>query len=210
MNFLHKIPLRIFNLFYPLKIVGKENIPQGKAILCANHYSLLDCGYVVTSYNKDIKFLAKKEIFKNKIFGALVKSFGAFPIDREKPEVTTLMAVIKWLKEGHKLAIFPEGTRNKSGTNQIQEIKDGTMVFSLKSHCPIVPIIIYRKARFLRKNYMIIGKPFELEEFYGKKLTSEDVEKTNQILRTKMEEQYALLEEYLSLKKRKKAKKKCK
>ena len=209
MNFLHRIPLKIFNLFYPLKVVGKENIPEGKAILCSNHFSLLDCGYVSIPYNKDIKFLAKKEIFKNKLFGALVKSFGAFPIDREKPELSTIMAVIKWLKEGHKLAIFPEGTRNKSGTNEIQEIKDGTMIFSLKSRAPIVPIIIHHKARFLRRNYMIIGKPFELDEFYGKKLTDEDVKRTNEILREKMEEQQALLEEYLQNKKQKKAKK-CK
>lgn len=209
MNFLHRIPLGIFNLFYPLKVIGKENIPEGKAILCSNHFSLLDCGYVSIPYNKDIKFLAKKEIFKNKLFGALVKSFGAFPIDREKPELTTIMAVIKWLKDGHKLAIFPEGTRNKSGTNKLQEIKDGTMVFSLKARAPIVPIMIYKKARFLRKNYMIIGKPFELDEFYGKKLTDEDVKRTNDILREKLEEQQALLEEYIQNKKHKKAKK-CK
>ena len=76
MNFLHKIPLRIFNLFYPLKIIGKENIPEGKAILCSNHFSLLDCGFVATAYSKDIKFLAKKEIFKNKtgiFIGVLLK-----------------------------------------------------------------------------------------------------------------------------------------
>lgn len=208
MNFLHKIPLKIFNLFYPLTVIGKKNIPEGKAILCSNHFSLLDCGYVSIPYNKDIKFLAKKEIFKNKIFGAIVKSFGAFPIDRENPELTTLMAVIKWLKAGHKLAIFPEGTRNKSGTTKMQEIKDGTMVFSLRSKSPIVPIMIYQKARFLRRNYMIIGKPFELDEFYGKKLTDDDINKTNQILREKMEEQYALLEEYVYSKKKKS--KKCK
>ncbi len=210
MNFLHKIPLGIFNLLYPLKVIGKENIPEGKAILCSNHFSILDCGYVSKPYNKDIKFLAKKEIFKNKFFGALVKSFGAFPIDREKPELNTLMAVIRWLKDGHKLAIFPEGTRNKSGTREIQEIKDGTMIFSLKSRSPIVPIMIYKKAKFLRKNYMIIGKPFELTEFYGKKMTEEDMTLANQKVKEKMQEQMDLLDEYLLSKKKKKAKNKCK
>jgi hypothetical protein len=55
---------------------------------------------------------------------------------------------------------------------------------------------------------MIIGKPFELDEFYGKKLTDDDINKTNQILREKMEEQYDLLEEYVYSKKKKS--KKCK
>ena len=67
MNFLHKIPIFFWSIFYPIKIYGKENIPSGGAILVCNHFRAMDCGFVARAYDKDIKFLAKKEIFKNKI-----------------------------------------------------------------------------------------------------------------------------------------------
>ena len=105
----------------------------------------------------------------------------------------SLLEAIKEIKKGHKLCIFPEGKRNVSGTNQLQEIKGGSVIFSVKAKCPIVPIMMLRKARIFRRTKIIIGKPFELDEFYGKKLTEQEIADMAKIVREKMIEQQEIL-----------------
>lgn len=183
MNLFCRFIVKSFSIFYPKKVYGKENIPQGKALLVCNHFRALDCGYIASIYNKDIRFLAKKEIVKNKLVGKIVKSFGAVPIDRENPELKTMLSVIKYLKAGHKVCIFPEGTRNKSGTNELQETKPGYIVFAISASCPIVPIIQIGKGKLFKRQKFIIGKPIEFTEYYGKKLDKETINKLNEIVR---------------------------
>ena len=64
MNFFQKIPVFFFSLMYPMKVYGKENVPDAGAVLVCNHFRAIDCGFIVRICDKDIKFLAKKEIFK--------------------------------------------------------------------------------------------------------------------------------------------------
>lgn len=204
MNFIQKIPLKIFNLFYPLKIYGKENVPKGKAVLVSNHFHALDCGFLASVYNKDLFFLSKKEIYKNKLISKIIKSYGGIPIDRENPDMKSLMSAIRVLKDGHKLAIFAEGTRNKTGTDELQPIKGGAIVFAVKSKSPIVPIMILKKLKFFRKSYLIVGEPFELSEFYDKKYSDDDLIKMEEMVAEKMREQHAKLKQILQSKKDKK------
>ncbi len=206
MNFIQKIPLKIFNFFYPLKIYGKKNVPKGKAVLVSNHFHALDCGFLASVYNKDLYFLSKKEIYKNKLISKLIISYGGIPIDRDNPDMKSLMTAIRVLKDGHKLAIFAEGTRNKTGTDELQPIKGGAIVFAVKSKSPIVPIMILKKLKFFRKSYLIVGEPFELSEFYDKKYTDEDLKKMEELVAKKMKEQHEKLKQILIEKKTKKKK----
>ncbi len=193
MNFFQKIPIFFFSLLYPMKVYGKENIPEGGAVFVCNHFRAIDCGFIARVCDKDIKYLAKKEIFKNKLFTKIVRSYGGIPIDRDNPDMKSLLEAIKEIKKGHKLCIFPEGKRNISGTNDLQEIKGGSVIFSVKAKCPIVPIMMLKKAKIFRRTKMIIGKPFELEEYYGKKLSEEDISAMANIVREKMIEQQNIL-----------------
>ena len=65
MNFIQKIPVYVFSLLYPIKVYGKENIPQGGAVFSCNHFRAIDCGFIALISSKKTKYLAKKEIFKN-------------------------------------------------------------------------------------------------------------------------------------------------
>ena len=202
MSFVKKFILFLVDFFYPVKFYGKENIPNGSAVFTCNHFSAIDSTYVIRGYKQDIRFLAKKELFNNKLFGKILKWFGAIPIDRDNPDIQSLLASIKVLKEGHKLVIFPEGTRNKSGSIKLQEIKGGSVVFAVKAKCPIVPIMILEKAYIFCRNKIIFGKPFTLEQFYDKKLTDELIAQMGQLVYEKMEEQQKLLIGKLPEKKR--------
>ena len=201
MNFVQKIPVYVFSLFYPIKVYGKENIPKGGAVFSCNHFRAIDCGFIALISSKKTKYLAKKEIFKNKFVSKVVKSYGGIPIDRENPNVKSLLEAIKALKSGNKLLIFPEGTRNISGTNQLQEIKGGTVIFSVKARCPIVPIMMLNKAKVFRTTKIMIGKPFEFSEYYDKKIDDEDISAMELVLRQKMIDTQNQLIELLSKKK---------
>ena len=198
MNFFQKIPIFFFSLLYPMKVYGKENIPEGGAVLVSNHFRAIDCGFIARICDKDIKYLAKKEIFKNKLISKIVKSYGGIPIDRDNPDMKSLLEAIKEIKKGNKLCIFPEGKRNVSGTSDLQDVKGGSVIFSVKAKCPIVPIMMLKKAKIFRKTRIIIGKPFEFSEYYGKKLSEEDIANLDQMLREKMIEQQDILKQIVA------------
>lgn len=210
MNFFHRIPIFFFNILCPLRIYGKENIPDGKAVIVSNHFHACDCGFVAELYPKDIYFLAKKEIFKNKLVSAIVKSYGGIPIDRDNPDMASLINAIRVLKDGHKLVLFPEGTRNKTGTTELQPIKGGAMVLAVKAKSKIVPVMMDKKLKIFRRTNIIVGKPFELDEFYGVKLTDEKISEMEKIVYEKMVEQQRILFELLGAKKKKRVKRSCK
>ncbi len=201
MNFFHKIPLFIFKALCPCKIFGKENIPEGGAVIVSNHFHALDCGYILLVHSKNTSILAKKEIFQNKLVGKILLSYGGIPIDRDNPDMKSLMQAIKVLKKGNKLALFPEGTRNKTGTSDLQPLKGGAMVFAVKAKVPIVPMMMDRKLGLFRKVNIIVGKPFELKDFYDVKLDEEKIVELEKIVFEKMAEQQNILFDIIKAKK---------
>lgn len=176
--FLRKIATGLIKLLYRVKIHNKENIPTDGALFVCNHLTMLDPIFILSGCSKDIYFLTKQEATKG-LFGKMLVKAGAVPIDRANPSMESLIKCIKTLKEGHKLVLFPEGTRNKTGTTEIQPIKEGAAIFAVKAKSKIVPIIIASKPKMFRKTHVLIGEPFELSDYYGVKLTEEVTEKMN-------------------------------
>ncbi|MEA4848763.1 MAG: lysophospholipid acyltransferase family protein, partial [Clostridiaceae bacterium] len=78
---------------------------------------------------------------------------------------------LKLLKSGNVLALFPEGTRNRS-----EELvaEPGIAMLAIKSKVPVVPVAIISSYRFFRRTRVIIGKPVELTEYYDRKLLNEE------------------------------------
>ncbi len=200
LSFWKKIPLWFANLLFPYKFYGKENIPSGSAVLVSNHFSAIDCVHFLNLCKEGSYFLGKKELFENKFSRWLLTKYGAIPVDREKPDMKAMVNVLKIIKSGKKLLIFPEGTRNKTGTNELQEIKSGAVVFAVRSKTPIVPIMMLKKPKMFVKTRIIVGKPFELCEFYDKKLTEDDYTLMAKIVSDKMKEQQQILKEKLKKK----------
>ena len=203
MNFLHNSLIKIANFLYPSKIYGLENICSSNAVICSNHLCMIDVVYLIKYFNKDTSFVAKKEIFNNKLIGKILKGFGAVPVDRENVDIRSILTIVKILKNGNNLVIFPEGTRNKTGTTDLLPFKGGSMFFAVKTKKPILPVIINKKAKLFRKNYLIIGKPFELDEFYGRELDDQTISQMANFVREKMIELQTQLKEIISSKKNK-------
>ena len=195
------IPLSIM---HPTYIYGRKNRPKGKVIISCNHRSNWDIVSYILHTSEKVKILAKKELFKNKLFGAILKSFGAIPIDREHNDIGAIKDCMKALKEDKKLFVFPEGTRLKDESLVMGEVKSGMTLIAIKTKTPILPMWVVQKPRLFRKSQYIIGKPFELSEFYGKKLDDETLNEANNIVCEKMLELYHNQAELLGKKKKKK------
>lgn len=191
------IPL---NILHPTVIKGRKNMPKGKAVVCCNHLSNWDIPLYYLNTSEKMGILAKKEIFKNKLFGALMKDYGGIPIDRDSNDLNAIKQCFKILKEDKKLFVFPEGTRLKNDEDVLGELKSGMAMIAIKTKSPIVPVWIAKRPRFFRCSVYYIGDPFELSEFYGKKLDEETLNKANEVVRAKMLE---LREKSLAKKKKK-------
>ena len=185
------LPLR---MLFPTKIIGKKNIPNGACIISSNHTSNMDAVMLAVKTWEKKYYLAKKELFKNKLFGFILKKCGAVKIDRQANDVTAIKNCLKILKNNKKLVIFPEGTRVHNENMQLGEIKHGVAMFAIKAKVPIVPMFITKTPKIFRRNRIYIGEPFTLEEFYGKKLTEEELKSAGEIVTAKMQEirEYAL------------------
>lgn len=208
MNFFHKMILWIGTRIYPYKIYGTENIPEGGAVIPYNHFSVMDPFFIRHAYKGKICFPAKIELFKNKFFANLLRGCGAIPVDRANPGVETMLTAIKTLRNGDKLVISPEGTRNKTGSLDFLPFKEGTVLFAVKGKAPIVPCIVAAPAKPFKRTNIVIGKPFDFSEYYGKRLTDEDLKKLNAVLVEKMKETQTEFLAFLADKKKKKKKRK--
>ncbi len=157
---------------YPVKIYGKENIDHsGNIVVICNHLCKVDVPYVGHLFKGKTYYLAKKEWFNNKILAWLFSKMGGIPVNRDKPDLESTKKALSVLKDGKRLCIFPEGTRNKNST-QVMPLHGGAGVFAFKSKSKIIPINIHHKAKFWGKNYIYVGKPFDFSEFYGQRLDS--------------------------------------
>lgn len=162
-------------LFTNPKIYHKENIPKkGGCIIASNHLSNYDGSLVGCTTTRAIHFLAKKELFDNKILGPIVRFIGLISVDRKNKSPEAKQMALDALSQDKIVGIFPEGTRNKTN-DYILPFKYGAVSFAYKSGKPIVPMAIVNKPKFLGyKTKIIIGKPYYVK--------SDDLEKENKKL----------------------------
>ncbi len=193
-------------IFVPVKVIGRKNYDKKKSyIIVCNHRSAFDPIIMNFKLKKRIRFIAKKEIWKGKEKSYFYDNvLGCIPVDRENGlNLSTTKKVFDILKNNECLGIFPEGTR-KNSEEDIQ-VKDGACLFAIKSKKAILPCFILKKQKLFNKNVFLIGEPFELSEFYDRKLDKECLAEAGEVLAQKI---MNLKDEYLKSIEEKKLKKK--
>lgn len=170
-----KIILRILFLFiFRIKTVGKENVIDGGAILAGNHSSNWDPVLVAVTCPRSLAFMAKSELFKNKVFGFILKKMGAFPVSRGKGDIGAVKTALTILKNEKLMIMFPEGTRVKK--NEKIEPKPGVVMISTHSKVPVIPVNISGSFKWMSKITVTYGTPIYLDEYYDEKLTIEKMQ----------------------------------
>lgn len=152
-----------------LKPVGGENIPrEGAFILAANHQSYLDPPLISISIRREMCFFAKKELFKNFLFGWLISNLNAIPVNRRVFDPGSLEKVLERLSIGKGLILFPEGTRGNG--KEFLKPKPGVGMLAIRADVAIVPAYAYRTNQFWqsvfnrRRVEIHFGRPIPVEK----------------------------------------------
>lgn len=154
------LPLK---LLFPIKVVGKKNLLKSKAILCCNHQSNFDFIPIYYASKTKVYSLCKKELYSTKFKAWFYKNMRTIPVNRAKPEISSIKNCLKVLDNNYNLLIFPEGTRTNN--EDVEGLKNGAAMFALRSKAPIIPMAYLKKNKIFRRNKLIIGEPiyFDLE-----------------------------------------------
>ena len=154
-------------IFLPVRRIGKKNLQKLKGqnyIISCNHMSNYDPIMMDIAFKKKYRFLAKKELFKNKILGASLKSFGAVPVDRSQADTKAIKEILRLLNKKKNVCIFPQGTRCKTPKIEDGSAKEGVAMFSIRTNTPVVPMMYDKKIKPFRLTRLYIGEPIYPDE----------------------------------------------
>lgn len=127
---------------YRYRAWGVNHIPQaGPVLFLSNHQSYLDpVAVALASHRRQFRAMARSTLFGNAVFGWLIKSINAIPINRGAADLAAMRRTIQILKEGHALLVFPEGTRTTDGVTG--PFASGTMLLVKRAKPQVVPVAI--------------------------------------------------------------------
>ncbi|MCX6865972.1 MAG: lysophospholipid acyltransferase family protein [Verrucomicrobia bacterium] len=129
-----------FRTLFGLRITGGENlVTEGAVLVAANHQSYLDPPLISCLYNDEMFFLARKTLF-TRITRWLYTKWNAIPVDQTRPDMASLKTIIRKLKDGHRVLVFPEGERTHDG--DLGTAAPGIGLVATKSGAVIQPVRI--------------------------------------------------------------------
>ena len=203
LNFLRIIVIPVFWLCLPFRFYGKRKVKDGPCIYVCNHYRIWDVIYPACTTWEGIHYLSKKAVVHNWFMSFFCKKLKAIEVNRDGNDVRAVMDSLKCLKNGEKISLFPEGTRNKTDAEMLP-FKSGAAVMAIKAKVPVVPMMIYKKPKPFRLNHILMGEPFEFTEYYVRKMTDDLVKEADEKLLNKLLDLRRGHAEFLAAKKRRK------
>lgn len=175
-RFLRFIANCMFRCLFHLQVRGRENVYKVKgAILAVNHASFADPVFAGVASGRILYYLARKSLFEYRFLGSLLQKINVMPLDREFLGIGTFKKIIKLLRKGRIVLIFPEGTRSPDG--KLLPGRSGIGLVALKAKVPIVPVyikgaykVLPRHRNFIRlaKVTVTIGEPIYLDTWFHK------------------------------------------
>lgn len=164
-----------FKTYFRLKVSGLDNVPEtGAVIITSNHESFLDPPLVgVSVSNRSTYFMARDTLFKNRVFGFILKRVHSFPVNRGTGFRGGFNKALELLKEGKLILVFPEGTRSYDGKLQRGKAGAGMLIYDAK--VPVIPCYVDGSYEAMPRSSKLIlpkkicikfGKPIKLDDFY--------------------------------------------
>ena len=169
----------VFHTVMPVTCHGREKLDaEAPYVLIANHLHALD-PIVMAMFipKRQIVFLAKKELGKNKLAENLLSRAHCIFVDRHATDMNAMRNCMKAIKMKKILLIFPEGTRHHEG--QMEQIENGTSLIAMRSKAPIVPVYFDRKLSFFKRTHMYVGDPIPYDDLLADGINAETCERMN-------------------------------
>ncbi len=162
----------VARIFYRYRVVHAERlIEDGPAIVASNHVSFLDPPMVGVAFRNPIYYLARKTLFKKGFFEWLYRNWNSIPVDQNRPDMTSLKTIIRLLKAGERVLVFPEGERSWDG--KLGEGQPGVGLIVAKSRAPVIPVRIFGAREILPRGAkfpgpgritIVVGEPIHFSE----------------------------------------------
>ncbi|MBQ2897429.1 MAG: 1-acyl-sn-glycerol-3-phosphate acyltransferase [Clostridia bacterium] len=165
-------------------VIGAQNLETvGGFVLTANHRSNWDVLVLYAFLNKELYFMAKADLFKNKFFGWFLKKFGAFPVKRGANDLGAIKHAIHILNDGKILGIFPQGKRTDEFN--VDDAKAGAVLIASRCKKPVIPVAISGEYKLGSKICINIGSPIYFGE---QKLSPEELNSNTVVVMEKIKE----------------------
>ncbi len=129
-----------FKVFYQFRVYGLEHRYDGGAIIAANHVSFYDPPILAAAYQGEVHLLGRESLFKSGL-GYCIRRLNTHPVKGDVTNLDVVKTICKLLKEGHKVVLFPEGTR--SYDNSLGEVKPGIGMLIARTKTAIIPVYIH-------------------------------------------------------------------
>lgn len=149
-----------------------ERFARGQGfVVAANHESLCDIIVLLACLPYQVRFLAKRSVFRIPVLGWSIAAAGFVPVDRgdRTRGASTLDAARKRLSAGRSVVIFPEETRTRTG--ELLPFKNGAALLALRSGMPLLPVGLAGTRRILPPDRLLmspgrvvvcVGEPIEV------------------------------------------------
>ena len=143
-RFIRSVLYILYRLFFWFKFSGSANVPPESdprgVILAPNHASFLDPPVLGISLKRHVTYLAKDYLFKAFFVGTVLRNIGALPIKTEAQDFRSIRELVRILKDGRCIVVFPEGTRSPDGS--LRPAEEGVGFLAMKSQATVVPVYI--------------------------------------------------------------------
>ena len=166
-NIFYNLAKLFARVFFRMRVVHPERmIESGPLILAVNHSSFFDPPLAGICSRRGVYYLARKTLLQWPFFGPLFPDMNVIPVERDGNDMSALREVIKKIKEGNGVVLFPEGTRSKDGN--IQPGRAGIGLVIAKTGAPVLPMRIFGAYDAFPKNSkrlhfsqitVVIGEP---------------------------------------------------
>jgi 1-acyl-sn-glycerol-3-phosphate acyltransferase len=167
--------LPLVKLIWRFRITGKEHIPKdGPIVIAPNHKSFYDSFFVALATPREVRFMAKKELFEGKS-ARLLSMLGAFPVRRGEADPEALETARMVLRDGGVLALFPEGTRHRD-PDELRAPRRGAGRLAIEAGAPIVPCAISGTERLFFAGFL--PRPVRVQVAFAAPIPATDLEAT--------------------------------
>lgn len=176
----------LLRFLFPYKKHGHvEPYHEGPLLIIGNHYSIWDVAHAAMATDLPVHFMAKSELWSNKFGAFCMEMVQGICVNRDGSDVQAVKTCMRYLKNGEVINIFPEGTRNYS-YDSFLPFKGGAAALAIKTRTPIIPVVHVEKIRLFHRVDVIYGEPIELTQYYGKRLSADELAKIDEWLRDVM------------------------
>ena len=165
---------KFIKAIFKVEIIHPENEPRGQDfggfIVCVNHSSNWDPIIIGACMHRPLRYMAKAELFKIPGLKTLITWFGAYPVNRERADISSIKTTISILEQGEVVGMYMQGGRKRGVHPKDITPKNGAAMIAVKARTGVLPVSVIakkHKVQMFRRTIIVFGKYMTYDELTG-------------------------------------------